>query len=80
MLTGTYYTCIFDIPNLAGGRPDESLTSSDSEKAVSVCVRVCVCMCVCVCVCVRACVHVCLFEFVGVRSCAFSMHVDRCQS
>ena len=76
MLTGTYYTCIFDIPNLAGGGPGENLTSSDSEKAVSVCVHVCVC----VCVCVRACMHVCLFEFVGVRSCAFSMHVDRCQS
>ena len=48
--------CIFDLPNLAGGRPDESLTSSDSEKAVSVCVRVCVC--VCLCACVRACVPI----------------------
>ena len=48
-----HYTCVFDIPNLAGGRPDESLTSSDSEKAVSVCMRVCVC------------VRVYLFAFVG---------------
>ena len=60
MLTGTYYTCVFDMPNSVdegarGGRPDESLTSSDSEK------EVCVCVCVYVCVCadVRLFVEVC---------------------
>ena len=56
MLTGTYYTCVFDMPTLAGGGPDESLTSSDSEKVVSVCVHVCVC----------ACMRVYLLVFVGV--------------
>ena len=60
MLTGTYYTCVFDIPNLAGGRPDESLTSSDSEKAVSVCVRVCVRVCVCTYLRLWECAQLCI--------------------
>ena len=60
MLTGTYYTCVFDMPNSVdegarGGRPDESLTSSDSEKEVCMCV----CVYVCVCAYVRSFVGVC---------------------
>ena len=58
MLTGTYYTCVFDMPNSAdegarGARPDESLTSSDSEKEVCVCMRTCVCLWECAQFCIQ---------------------------